>query len=182
MARGPARLDARGPFDRPTIIARYGSGPNHAAVLANGPGLSGALGVPPGAEVLSPQPPAALPTDAWPFLYLRQPTIAPAYIGALALILAFAAVVVVGSARWAGLSARRFSPHFFFLGAAFLLLETRSLVTFGLLFGNTWLVNALVFFAILASVLGSILVASVLPPHSPRWWYLRCSRRWASTG
>jgi hypothetical protein len=37
------------------------------------------------------------------------------------------------------------------------LLETRSLVTFGLLFGNTWMVNSLVFFAILSSVLLAIL-------------------------
>ena len=39
------------------------------------------------------------------------------------------------------------------LGVAFLLLETRSLVTFSLLFGTTWIVNAMAFFAILASVL-----------------------------
>ena len=39
-------------FGRPTIIARYGTGPFHAAVLANGPGLSGSLGVPAGAEVM----------------------------------------------------------------------------------------------------------------------------------
>ncbi len=42
------------------------------------------------------------------------------------------------------------------LGVAFLLLETRSLVTFSLLFGSTWIVNSLVFFAILASVLLAI--------------------------
>ncbi len=41
------------------------------------------------------------------------------------------------------------SPHFFLLGVAFLLLETRSLVTFSLLFGTTWIVNALAFFALL---------------------------------
>jgi len=57
-----------------------------------------------------------------------------------------------------GTTIRRFSPHFFVLGAAFLLLETRSLVSFSLLFGSTWLVNALAFFAILASVLLAILV------------------------
>ena len=45
----------------------------------------------------------------------------------------------------------------FFLGAAFMLLETKSLVSFALLFGSTWLVNSLVFFAILASVLLAIL-------------------------
>ena len=46
----------------------------------------------------------------------------------------------------------------FFLGAAFMLLETRSLVTFALLFGSTWLVNSLVFFAILCSVLLAVLL------------------------
>ena len=53
-------------FGRPTIVARYGSGAFHAAVLANGPGLSGALGAPAGAEVMQPDAPAAVPTDAWP--------------------------------------------------------------------------------------------------------------------
>src|SRR5207247_6440501 len=57
---------------------------------------------------------------------------------------------------------RKFSPHFFVLGTAFMLLETRSLVAFGLLFGNTWVVNSLVFFAILSSVLGAIALSSRL--------------------
>ena len=37
----------------------------------------------------------------------------------------------------------------FFMGAAFLLLETKSIVQFALLFGTTWLVNSLVFAGIL---------------------------------
>ena len=40
----------------------------------------------------------------------------------------------------------------FFMGAAFLLLETTNIVHFALLFGTTWFVNALVFAGILASV------------------------------
>ncbi len=52
------------------------------------------------------------------------------------------------------------SPHFFALGAAFLLLETKNLATFSLLFGTTWLVNALVFAAILLSVLAAIAVTA----------------------
>jgi hypothetical protein len=46
----------------------------------------------------------------------------------------------------------------FFLGVAFMLLEVKSLTTFALLFGSTWLVNSLVFFAILSSVLLAVLV------------------------
>ena len=37
----------------------------------------------------------------------------------------------------------------FFMGAAFLLLETKNVVQFALLFGTTWLVNALVFAGVL---------------------------------
>ena len=62
---------------------------------------------------------------------------------------------------------RGFSPHFFVLGIAFLLLETRSLVTFSLLFGTTWSVNALVFFAILVSVLGAVFFISILSEVQP---------------
>jgi hypothetical protein len=51
----------------------------------------------------------------------------------------------------------------FFLGAAFMLLETRSLVTFALLFGSTWLVNSLVFFAILCSVMLAVFLSAHFP-------------------
>ena len=107
-------------------------------------------------------------TDDWPFLYLRSPSIAPYYLVALAFLLALASVVVGGAVRISGIGARRLSPHFFVLGIAFLLLETRSLVSFSLLFGTTWLVNALAIFAILASVLLAIALSSRLrgvPSH-----------------
>ena len=41
----------------------------------------------------------------------------------------------------------------FFMGAAFLLLETKSITTFALLFGTTWIVNAIVFAGVLVAVL-----------------------------
>jgi len=47
----------------------------------------------------------------------------------------------------------RHSFHFFFLGAAFLLIETVSVTRFALLFGSTWIVNSIVFAAILLVVL-----------------------------
>ncbi len=128
--------------------------------------------MPPGDRVdpldLTHAPRAA--TDDWPFLYLREPSISTHYILALAMVLAFAAGMVTLAARRAGIRARRFSPFFFVLGVAFLLLETRSLVTFSLLFGTTWLVNALVFFGILASVLLAIWVNTVSPIRRP--WIL----------
>src|SRR5260370_39061380 len=51
----------------------------------------------------------------------------------------------------------------FFLGAAFMLLETRSLVTFALLLASRWLVNSLVFFAILCSVMLAVFLSSRFP-------------------
>ena len=71
-------------------------------------------------------------------------------------MLLWALLLIARGAQRSGTTFRRFSPHFFVLGVAFLLLETRSLVTFSLLFGSTWIVNSLVFFAILASVLAAI--------------------------
>ena len=42
------------------------------------------------------------------------------------------------------------------MGAAFLLLETKNIATFALLFGTTWLVNALVFAGVLLVVLAAV--------------------------
>src|SRR5258708_11032793 len=44
----------------------------------------------------------------------------------------------------------------FFMGAAFMLLETKSVVQFALLFGTTWFVNALVFGGVLLAVLAAV--------------------------
>ena len=146
------------------------------AVLAAGPAVS-ALGggSPPGSSV-DPLPDAGDPvprpaTDDWPFPYLRTPAVATYYVLALAFLLAFALIAVLAAARVTATPIRRFSPHFFVLGMAFLLLETKSLVSFSLLFGTTWLVNAMSFFAILASVLLAIAVNARLRPSSPVPFY-----------
>ena len=115
--------------------------------------------------------PPTKPTDDWPYLYLRQPQIAPSYVIALAIVLLFAVLAVGVAARATSTPIRRFSPHFFVLGVAFLLLETRSLVTFSLLFGSTWLVNSLVFFGILASVLAAVFVTARFRLRDPRPLY-----------
>jgi len=57
---------------------------------------------------------------------------------------------------------------FFFMGLAFLLLETKSIVQFSLLFGTTWLNNSLVFLAVLVFVL----LANQLASWFPRPWML----------
>ena len=151
--------------------------PNHQAALAAGP-LVAILpdGQPPADSVTGPpgiSPPEPKPaTDDWPFLYLRTPFVPQHYLAALAIVLVGALVAVAVAARATGTTIRRFSPHFFVLGVAFLLLTTRSLVSFSLLFGTTWLVNSLAFFAILASVLLAIFVNSRWPIRRPTPFYL----------
>jgi hypothetical protein len=89
-------------------------------------------------------------TDDHPFAYLVGSGIPAFYQVTLLLI-------VLGSALAVRLVAGPFGamrPYLdlFAMGAAFLLLETSNVVRFALLFGTTWLVNALVFAGILVSV------------------------------
>jgi hypothetical protein len=50
--------------------------------------------------------------------------------------------------------------HFFFLGAGFMLLETKSIVQFALLWGSTWSSASLAIASVLAMALASTVVAS----------------------
>ena len=161
-------------FGHAPLIRTYDLSIGNGATLAAGPLVSALNGAPPPGDAVdiltsveNPQP----ATDDWPFLYLKAPSLPAHYLFALAVILVWAAVVVLRGASRARIPIRRFSPHFFVLGIAFLLLETRSLVTFSLLFGSTWLVNALVFFAILGSVLLAIGISARLSLSRPRLLY-----------
>jgi ABC-type amino acid transport substrate-binding protein len=161
-------------FGTKPLVKTYGL---PEATLADGPlvaSLNG--GAPPGDDVTGapavadPQPTPA--TDNWPFLYLRTPFIASYYLVALALVLIGALIAVAAAAAFTGTSIRKFSPHFFVLGVAFLLLNTRSITSFSLLFGTTWIVNALAFFGILCSVLLAIFVNYRWPINKPTLFYV----------
>lgn len=94
-----------------------------------------------------------LPSDDWPHLYLRSREVpwAPIGQGMLAMALLSAAILLafVPPARAAP------NAQMFFLGAGFMLLETKAVVHMALLFGSTWVVNSIVFFAILAMILAA---------------------------
>jgi SAM-dependent methyltransferase len=55
------------------------------------------------------------------------------------------------------------SWHFFFLGAGFMLLETKSIVQFALLWGSTWSSASLAIASVLVMALGSALIAGRTP-------------------
>jgi SAM-dependent methyltransferase len=94
-------------------------------------------------------------TDDWPFLYLRRPMIPTLTLRGMAVMAALALLLIAlfrprreGRAEgWA------FSGQMFLLGAGFMLIETKAVVVMALLFGSTWLVNSIVFFAVLVMIL-----------------------------
>jgi SAM-dependent methyltransferase len=111
-------------------------------------------------------PTAAPVTDSRPFPYLRTPSVPAIYLWTLAGILLASLVGV----RAVGGPVGRARPYvdLFFLGAAFLLLETRAVTGFALLFGTTWLVNAIVFAGVLLAVLLAVEVTRALRRPIPR--------------
>ena len=107
-------------------------------------------------------------SDDRPFPYLVERSIPRFYLWMLGLIL-LASVLLV---RLTSGPLRTMRPYLdlAFMGAAFLLLETKNVVQFALLFGTTWFVNAAVFAGILLSVLAAIEVARRV--RLPRPWLL----------
>ena len=104
-----------------------------------------------------------VPTDDWPFLYLREPAIPALNVRGLALIAGLSMAILLAFAPARSLAA---DGRMFFLGAGFMLLETKGVVHMALLFGSTWIVNSIVFFAILVMVLLSNLYVLALRPRS----------------
>ena len=100
-------------------------------------------------------------TDDWPYIYLEKPRIPTLYVllaGLMLLLLVRCAyklelrglITAWDASNW----------HFFFLGAAFLLLEVQNISKASVLLGNTWQVNAVIISGILAMVLLSNLAAA----------------------
>jgi hypothetical protein len=96
-------------------------------------------------------------TDDHPFPYLRSRTLPGFYLATIGLILLASLLMIRVSAGPLQPMARY--TDLFFMGAAFLLLETMNVVRFALFFGTTWVVNALVFAGVLLSVLLAVEVS-----------------------
>ncbi len=110
-----------------------------------------------------------LPTDGWPFLYLRAAEIPALNLKWMGLAAGLSLVILFA---FAPVRTMRPSPRMFFLGAGFMLLETKGVVHLALLFGSTWVVNSLVFFAILVMILLSNLFVLAFKPKVLAPYYL----------
>ena len=98
---------------------------------------------------------------------MRAPELPRHYLAALAVVLAISTIALfvrAGARRTRQQRpldvAPRWSWHFFFLGAGFMLLETKSIVQFALLWGSTWSSASLAIASVLVMALVSALVAS----------------------
>jgi hypothetical protein len=96
-------------------------------------------------------------SDDWPFLYLRNRHIPNHYLWALALVLG---VSVVAVPVLGGRDTRGWSWQFFLLGAGFMLLETKAIIQFALLWGSTWVVSSLAIASVLTMALAANYVVS----------------------
>lgn len=125
-------------------------------------------------------PDLAPATDDWPFLYTRRPAVPDHTVRGMGLMvllslgLWWAVSRAAGPAvpwdskrggEW-GLAARSF-----FLGAGFMLVETKAVVHMALLFGGTWTVNTVVFAAVLLMSLAGNLLALAVKPRNLTPYY-----------
>ena len=95
--------------------------------------------------------------DDWPFLYLRDRHIPRHYVMTFGLILLASALLVAPSVvRQSG----RWSWDIFLLGAGFMLLETKAITQFALLWGATWIVASLAIGSVLVMALAATLVVA----------------------
>lgn len=93
-----------------------------------------------------------LATDSWPFLYLTDRSI-PGAVLVTATLFFLMVWMVLRKADCLAWKTSLPHLHFFFLGAGFLLLETKAVTQLSLLFGGTWIVNSVVIGAFLAMAL-----------------------------
>jgi spermidine synthase len=112
-------------------------------------------------------------TDDWPFLYLRGPMIPGVSARGMAIMGGLALILFIGFVRSDPNKVRlwRLNPRMFFLGAAFMLVETKAVVHMALLFGSTWMVNTIVFAGILVMILAANVFVWKVRPASLTPYY-----------
>jgi spermidine synthase len=103
-------------------------------------------------------------TDDWPYIYLEQPGIPSLYFLLIGMMIILF-VVCLWRLETPGLFRNWVRPHwhFFFLGAAFMLLEVQNVSKAAVALGNTWDVNAVIIASILVLILFANLMASLWP-------------------
>ncbi|MBI5250880.1 MAG: class I SAM-dependent methyltransferase [Desulfomonile tiedjei] len=106
-------------------------------------------------------------TDDWPFFYMPKRVFPISYLGILGIIL-FLSVTVTYNFVHQGPTFGNWS--FFFLGAGFMLVETKAITELGLAFGNTW--------HVIGIVISCILLMAFLANYAVRFFVLKSPVIW----
>lgn len=118
------------------------------------------------------------PSDDWPFLYVIGQIIPNQNLRGMLLLGGLALAMLFLLSPWregldnVNIAGYKFNGRMFFLGAGFMLLETKSVVHMALLFGSTWLVNSIVFGAVLIMILLANLFVHAFKPRSTKPYYV----------
>jgi SAM-dependent methyltransferase len=134
-----------------------------------------------GLYVAVPEEPGGMrqATDDWPFLYSRAAVVPGLTWRGVGLMLVLSVVLWFAFGGSKALASESGSPpewgnmlRSFFLGAGFMLIETKAVVQMALLFGGTWMVNTVVFAAILVMALAGNLFAGKVNPKRLEPYYI----------
>ena len=110
------------------------------------------------AHFAQPYPAASVPTDDWPFFYMIGRTYPVSYMIALGMVLVLSYMFVRKTIGLSGPVERGYLP-FFFLGAGFMLVETKAITELGLHLGGTWFViAATIIMVLLMAFLANLMV------------------------
>lgn len=102
--------------------------------------------------------PAVLTTDDWPYFYQHAPG-----LPFIVILVSLAILTVFGwFLREAAGEGSKIDLHFMFLGAGFMLLEAQIVSKMALLFGTTWVVNAVVVSGLLCLIVAANMIYAVL--------------------
>ena len=154
FGRDPIQFQTEGGYDTPGRFFVSGSA-ERLANPASDPALAGYLA----AHGNMPMQTAMVTTDDWPYFYQHAPG-----LPIIVIVVSIAVLVVFGwFLRQTSGEGGRLDLHFMFLGAGFMLLEAQIVSKMALLFGTTWVVNAVVVSGLLCLIVGANLVYGAVP-------------------
>ena len=105
---------------------------------------------------------ADVSTDDWPFFYMPQRIYSASYLIMIFQVLVLSLLV---SVNYFSESPKFGHLPFFFLGAGFMLVETKGITEMGLTFGNTW--------QVIGFVIAGILIMAFLGNCAVQWFDIR---------
>ena len=150
----PIQFQTEGGYDTPGRFFVSGSRERLAQATSE-PGLASYLA----AHGNMPTQSAMVTTDDWPYFYQHAPG-----LPIIVILVSIAVLVVFGwFLRQASGEGARLDLHFMLLGAGFMLLEAQIVSKMALLFGTTWVVNAVVVSGLLCLIVGANLVYGAAP-------------------